>query len=221
MKLSVLIPTTPDRQTLLDRLYNQFKDQLEYTGAKSLEPYMGVVLDVSFWKWTDAGNAICCEVEVIIFSDFKTMTVGKKRNILKDYATGEYLNFIDSDDRIADNYFDLILTALRDFELNTKSKPDACSLKGIITENGRNPLLFEHSIKYRAYKTNPEGMPVRYERYPNHLNTIRSDIAKRFTFPEKNHGEDSDFADQLFQSGLIRNEAYIEDILYYYEWMKK
>jgi len=79
--------------------------------------------------------------------------------------------------------------------------------------------MFEHSIRYNAYKTNPDGYEVRYERFPNHLNCIKSSIAKQFIFPEKNHGEDTDWATQVHRSGLIQTEHYIKEVIYYYDYI--
>lgn len=200
-KLSILIPTTHDRAQLLKRLTIIIESQLGE--VKALKPGK-----ICRWFFDSP------DVEVLTFKDNKEFSVGTKRNALLQSAQGEYIAFIDDDDRISDNYFKLIFEGI-------EKGVDCCSLKGIITENGNNPLLFEHSIKYSAYKTNPEGMPVRYERFPNHLNCIKASIAKQFSFPESNHGEDTDWATQIFNAGVIKSEHYIDEVIYYYEWLKK
>lgn len=153
-------------------------------------------------------------IEVLYDIDGGQKSIGAKRNDLLQKAKGKYVAFIDSDDRVSPDYIDLIMEGI-------EKEVDCCSLKGIITENGRNPFIFEHSIKYKAYKTNPDESPVKYERFPNHLNAIKADIAKQFTFPEKNHGEDTDWATQIFKSGLLKTEHYIPEILYYYDFRSK
>lgn len=135
---------------------------------------------------------------------------GKIRNYLLQHSTGEYVCFFDADDKPASDYIKRTLIALQ-------SKPDCCSLTGIITWNGENPEIFDHSIKYSAYKTNDTG-EIKYERYPNHLNIIKSSIAKQFKFPEIDFGEDTAFATQLFKSGLLKTEATIPGILYHYQY---
>jgi glycosyltransferase involved in cell wall biosynthesis len=203
-KLSVLIPTTPDRKDFLSRLKMQFYDQI------------GDVIPISkdrlylkgLYGYTNG------TVEFLYFEDNKENSVGYKRNVLVGMAMGDYLDFIDDDDRIGENYFKRLFEGI-------EQNVDCCSLRGVITENGVNPLIFEHTIKYKAYKTNPETEAIRYERYPNHLNCIRSSIAKQFVFPDKNHGEDTDFATQIFNSGLLKTEYYIDEVIYFYEWMKK
>lgn len=143
-------------------------------------------------------------------------SIGAKRNRLLQQASGQYVAFIDDDDRVSDNYIQLLMEGIN-------KGVDCCSLKGIITEDGKNPLLFEHSIKYGIYRTITDSQPgeIRYERYPNHLNCIKASIAKQFRFPEKNHGEDTDWATLIHQSGLIKTEHYIPETIYYYEYRSK
>lgn len=151
------------------------------------------------------------EVEILIDHD-EYGSIGTKRNNLLKVATGEYTAFIDSDDEIAVNYISLLMKAI-------DSDCDCASLKGEITINGGAPEIFEHSLKYNEWKTNPEGSEIRYERYPNHLSLIRSSISKQFKFPEKNHGEDHDWSKQIHESGLLKTEYYIPEIIYYYNYI--
>ena len=151
------------------------------------------------------------DVDIVVDLDNGQKTIGKKRNDLLQNAIGDYVCFIDDDDIVSENYVSLLLEGI-------DKGVDCCSLKGIITEDGNNPLIFEHSIKYNSYKTNPDSYTIRYERFPNHLNCIRSGIAKQFKFPEKNHGEDTDWATQIHKSGLLKTEHYIEEPIYFYEY---
>lgn len=149
---------------------------------------------------------------VELLSCDENWSIGAKRNYLLDKAKGEYLCFIDDDDMVASDYIDTLLKAL-------ESKPDCVSLRGVITWDGNNPELFEHSIKYKAYVTTTN--PIKYERYPNHLNAIKSSIAKQFKFPEINHGEDTDWATQIHNSGMLKKEVYIDKVLYHYLYISK
>lgn len=137
-------------------------------------------------------------------------TIGQKRNDLMKKAQGEYSCFIDDDDLISEDYIQEIVKGC-------KSGKDCISLRGVITWDGGRPETFEHSIKYESYKTNVVG-DVKYERYPNHLNAIKTSIAKQFVFPEINHGEDSDWATQIRNSGLLKTEYYIDKVLYHYQF---
>lgn len=150
----------------------------------------------------------------ILSNDRLDITTGEKRNILLTQAKGKYLCFVDDDDDVSDCYVDELLKAVR-------SNKDCASLKGIITWDGEKPEVFEHSIKYKEYRNDLRCQEVVYERYPNHLNCIKSCIAKQISFTHKNHSEDTDFADSLFESKLIKSEYYIEEILYYYRYARK
>lgn len=136
-------------------------------------------------------------------------TIGEKRNRLVKNATGKYLAFCDDDDSICADYIFLILAAL-------KNNPDCCSLKGLITFNGFQPKVFIHSIRYKNYYEE-DGI---YYRPPNHLNAIRSEIAKQFLFSENNFGEDTNWAMQICNSGLLKTEEWIDPILYYYKFVQ-
>lgn len=138
------------------------------------------------------------------------ISIGQKRNELLQDAEGEYVCFIDDDDRVTDDYVERLMEGIN-------KGVDCCSLKGIITEDGKNPKTFIHSIRYDSWYEK-DGI---YYRNPNHLNAVRASIAKQMKFPETNHGEDKSYSDQLKQSGLIKTEYWIEDTIYYYEYLSK
>jgi hypothetical protein len=162
------------------------------------------------------------EVKVLI-DDSRYKSIGKKRNDLMARANAKYVCFIDDDDRVSVDYVRSVMEGI-------KKDVDCCSLKGIITEDGLNPLIFEHSVKYDAYKTvdgSKEG-EVRYERYPNHLNVVRASIACQFRFPEEkhefgdsNHGEDTSYATKMFRAGVLKTEHYIPSVIYFYDYLRK
>lgn len=135
------------------------------------------------------------------------ITIGAKRNRLLERATGKYVCFIDDDDTVSRDY-------VKDIVKGCQSDMDCVSLRGVITMNGQTPEIFEHSIKYKAWATTRN--PIKYERYPNHLNPIKAEIAKQFKYPETYFGEDHDWSTQVYNSGLIKTEYYIDKVLYNY-----
>lgn len=150
-------------------------------------------------------------VQVIINKDNGQKSIGKKRNELLQLAEGEYVCFFDDDDMPSSNYIEEVLKGI-------EKGVDCVSLRGVITWDGINPEIFEHSIRYSEYKTNYDSA-IKYERYPNHLNAIKASIAKQFKFPEVNFGEDTDWATQIFKSGLIKTEHYINSVIYHYNYV--
>lgn len=151
----------------------------------------------------------------VIWDDNEFDSIGEKRNRLLNKAKGKYLCFVDDDDSVSKNYIDRLLWA-------SSFDKDCASLRGVITTDGENPLIFEHSIRYKEWKTNKPGESphaTAYERFPNHLNMIRSSIAKKFKFAEINHGEDFDWSKKIHESGLIKTEQQIPDIIYLYKYV--
>lgn len=151
------------------------------------------------------------EIEILIDRE-ENDSVGMKRNRLLQRATGEYLCFFDSDDIPAEHYIECIMDA-------AESGDDCASLMGMYYINDRFDGIFEHSIKYDKWATTDRS--IKYERYPNHLNLIRSDIAKKFSFPEINHGEDHDWSTQIHNAGVLKTEFLIPEIIYHYKYETK
>lgn len=200
--ISVLIPTLPERRESFDRLVTELDRQKDLLPSHTVE----ILTDSS-----PRGEK----------------TIGEKRNRLVNEAKGKYCLFIDDDDDISRNFLKLISEAIIHYVY-----PDCISLKGVITWNGdwNTAQLFEHSIKYNKYHTNEQAKfnlfhwvststaDVTFERFPNHLSCIKTDIAKQFKFPHNNFGEDTSFAEQVYKSGLIKTEGYIDQVLYHYDY---
>ena len=181
-RLSILVCTTDERKHFLDRL------------LKCLSPQSND------------------QLEVLVECDNGTMKIGKKRNILLDKATGDYVCFVDDDDLVSDDYCTKILTAL-------ESNPDCCSLEGLYTVNGENPILFRHSLKYNKWETASENGKTVYYRCPNHLNVIKRSIALQVRFNDnKSNQEDKDFSDRI--RPLLHTESIINGIIYHYLYLQ-
>lgn len=133
------------------------------------------------------------------------ISIGAKRNILLQGCQSDYLCFFDDDDLPSNDYISLIMEGIA-------TNPDCCSLVGEITFDGKNPRPFRHSIEY----TEIDEQGILYRRPVNHLNAVRSSIAKQMTFPDWNYSEDSNYCFQLQASGLLRTEHKIEKCIYHY-----
>lgn len=147
---------------------------------------------------------------VCLSDDSRYKTIGRKRNDLVARVNAKYFCFIDDDDRVSSNYIDLLMTGIH-------KDVDCCSLTGEITWDGQNPKPFIHSLQYQSYFEDDRA----FYRYPNHLNAVKTEIGKRFPFPEKNHGEDTDYATAMFKAGVLKTEHEIKQTIYYYDYRSK
>jgi len=142
-------------------------------------------------------------VEILI-DDTEPMNVGMKRNRLLERAKGEYVCFIDDDDMITDIYVPKTLKAL-------ETKPDVVELVGFLP---KYDLPFIHNLNCGGH-FKKDGIQFRT---PNHLNTIKTEIAKQVRYPEISHGEDQDYSHRLWNSGLMKTESLIGERMYIYQF---
>ena len=152
-------------------------------------------------------NGLDREVEILELADSGELPTGTKRNMLMARASGAFLVCVDDDDDVHERYIPLIVEVLR-----THPDIDCIGIKGRITFAGRSPRIFIYSNRYREYSSR-RGV---YERPPHHLNPIRASIARRFPFEPVRKCEDSDWAMRLSKAGALRNEVFLDEILYHY-----
>jgi hypothetical protein len=182
---SILICTLKERISTFDYIYNKLKKQIEESGLQD-------------------------KIEILYFLDQRENSIGFKRNALMRQSKGLYVNYIDDDDDVHEEYIAQIYSKI-------KKKPDCISLKGIITIDGIDPRMFIHSIAHSDFFVSDNI----YYRPPNHLNTMKRSIASRFLFKDIYYGEDKDWALQIVSSGLLKNEASFNNPYYFYNYETK
>lgn len=206
-----------DRETFLQRRAHCF--DLSPHDLDHATPKLWSILICTIEEREQVFNALCAKltkqvdilglgnlIEILAYKDKRgEHSVGSKRNALVQESQGKYISFIDDDDDISQNYIQLIYEKLL-------RNPDCVSLTGIITFNGANAKKFIHSVSYDTYFETENA----YYRPPNHLNAIRRSIAAQFMFPEKNYGEDTDWAMTIARSKLLHTEEVIEEPYYFY-----
>lgn len=183
MKLSILIPTVHNRRNtflprILDQVYSQY-DKLTPEKQK--------------------------EVEILVLMDNKTIMLGEKRNMMVEQAQGEYVVFIDDDDRIAGNYIDSILSA-------TSEDKDVITFKVEVSLNNNTPKICHYSKSYERDYNDADN----YYRLPNHICAVKKNIAEMVLFPSIAYGEDAGYSKKL--KSLLKSEVKINEILYYYDF---
>lgn len=176
MKLSILICSLESRKDLLANLLHNLYNQIR---------------DIN-------------EVEVLRLIDNKQMSVGAKRNALIGLAKGDYITFIDDDDRISTDYIDNLLQGI---ELGY----DSICFEVLYNPAGGNPKLVKYSAKYKDRE-----LVTHFERATNHLMCTKRSIASKVKFKNISFGEDAIWAKSLVR--LIKTEGQIEKVLYYYDF---
>lgn len=156
-------------------------------------------------------------VEILENEDNREKTTGVKRNELVDKAKGRFSAFIDDDDDVPNHYFSSIFEAIKRDETI-----DCIGFKGFLIDRTRPHNMqrdvFKHSKGLTYSQGKVDGM---YLRPPNHLNPMLTSYFRAIRFPDKTFAEDYDFCLRLDKSGLIKNEAYLDIIMYHYQFNPK
>lgn len=183
MRLSILIPTVHTRRnTFLPRILEQVYEQYNHLSIEDQK-----------------------DVEILVLMDNKTIMLGDKRNLMIDQAQGDYVVFVDDDDRLADNYIHSILMA-------TYENKDAIVFLAEVSVNGDTPKICHYSRDYEKDHNDSNN----YYRLPNHICAVKKEIAEMVQFPSVLYGEDSGYSKKL--KPLLKSETKINEILYYYDF---
>jgi hypothetical protein len=154
------------------------------------------------------------QVQVEVF-EHPTDSIGNKRQRALLSCKTIYISFIDDDDLVSPNYVNHILNKL-------KYLPDGVGFRGIITSNNIKPVEFVHraGLNYIDKVFRSSDCYI-FHRPLNHLNPVKVEIARKIGYGDSNHGEDKDYALRLAESGLITDDIFIDEFLYFYQYRSK
>lgn len=183
MKISVLVCSTHNRYNtflpkMLDNLFGQLK-----------------ALPIDKQK----------EVEILTLIDNKTIMLGTKRNNLIDISKGDYVIFVDDDDRVASNYLAKLLEA-------TESNADVLTFTVMVSLNNEDPKPCYYSKDYKEDYNKAES----YHRLPNHIMAVKRELAMLTPFKPVLYGEDSDYSKRLLP--MLKTQHCINETLYFYDY---
>jgi hypothetical protein len=174
MKLSILILTVPSRiDTFYPRLIKCLLSQI-----KNRE-----------------------NIELLALLDNKKRTVGEKRQSLINISKGEYIVFIDDDDRISEDYIDSIMNVLEsESQSESKSEVDCVVFDSICDQGNNKKLYCKYGIEYNyiSMKGNDksENELERMDQWrgkPSHTMVYKATIVKSHCYSNLNNGEDMDW----------------------------
>lgn len=133
--------------------------------------------------------------EICLAFDNRESSVGVKRQELLQGAKGKYMSFIDDDDEITDAY-------IEDLWSTIQGGYDTMRIRGQMSE-----YQFVHStdITLSSYAATQDEPPL-FQRPPNHLNPMLTDIAKLVSFKDATRGEDLDWALSMCRTGSLKTE---------------
>lgn len=201
MNLSILIPSTPNRRDVANKLAEQM---IKYCGGDWSQS------ERKIW-WNDVDVHLIRKyekqkgVEIYIVEDDKKLILGEKRELIyKHLAWGQYSVQWDSDDEMHPDFFDEVLRAI-------KAEPDCVTYEEYCLMDGR-VARSKHSLKYDKWEDNIDGYD--YVRCPFYKDVIKTEIAKKVPFPKIRYNEDEQWSMAI--RPLLEREVHIPKQLYRY-----
>ena len=148
------------------------------------------------------------EIEYLTYCDDGELTIGAKREALKNQASGDYIVYVDDDDRISRYYVRNILEAIQ-------TNPDTVGIKGFQTSDLKDMKYFECSLRNKDNKWSDtkNGLLVKPT---NHINPVKREIALKCPFPDLYYGEDKFYSEAL--KPLLKTEVIADGWLYWYDY---
>jgi hypothetical protein len=134
-------------------------------------------------------------VEFCIDRDNRETSIGAKRQRLKKGAKGKYLVFIDDDDDITDAYIEDTVAMIQ----------GGYQVMRLVGQMAAYKFVHSTEFNLTTMMCSASDPPV-FQRPPNHLNPIMSDIAKFFSFQDATYGEDVDWTIRVCRSGFLRTQ---------------
>jgi glycosyltransferase involved in cell wall biosynthesis len=144
-------------------------------------------------------------VEIIVLTDTMSMSIGRKRNLLVEAASGEYVVFVDDDDRVSEDYVETLLAA-------TEADAHVIAFNALVSLGGGPERL----CKYRKEFGRDHNTQLEYRRIPNHICAVKRVLAQAVPYKDINMQEDSDYAERLLP--MLQSQCVIEKPLYHYDF---
>jgi len=196
--LTIMIPTINGREQVLSDLVCDLIRQcgsLKSTTPSNVNGCEITVLDFE-------------NVEIIIACDNKTISTGKKRQLLLELAKNDFVVAVDDDDYVYPYYVEEILKAIQ-------SNPDCVGTRGIYTNDGNQSTEWRLSKDYPNETISEKGRHI-YLRTSNHLTPVKKHLALQAGFPDKSNAEDKWYSERL--QPLLKTEVKIDKIMYHYRY---
>lgn len=188
MILSILIPSIPERRSKLVALTNELYRQV--LALQTVHPTLGgveILVDDSV-KFLEGG-----------------LSIGAKRDLLKQRAGGKYLCFLDDDDNVTPNYIETLVRLCNEGN-------DIVTFRTLIKNDHYWGIIDMQLSTLDNCEVTPHGTIART---PWHICPVLSSIAKNEPFAlDKNHNEDWDWMSRVLKN--VHTESHSDMILTQY-----
>lgn len=171
---------------------------------KSRETFLSRLMDV-------LKPQITPQVELMVRVDDGEISIGRKRLEMLTDAKGRWACYIDDDDLVSADYVSRILAAL-------EQNPDCVGFNVTRIVDGSRQGIAEHSLRHTEWSATRRGGANVMLRTPNHLNPVRTSIARQVGFHDENFGEDKLYSDGI--RPLLKTEVFIDAELYIYDFRR-
>jgi hypothetical protein len=155
------------------------------------------------------------DVEVISLVDDRKMVLGTKRSRLLEMAAGEWIMFVDDDDRVHSDIVNKLVDVINEVDEETVVIPFLIHL------TDRQPRGFrEVGCTYSLNTLNCAYFgPNVWRGHPSHTMPWRTSFARRVQFPEKTWQEDVGWSLPLSKLAVEENKKQhqIDEVLYWYD----
>jgi len=150
-------------------------------------------------------------IEILTLCDNKRRSIGAKRQALLNLAQGDYVTFLDDDDKPDERY---LMHFVNTYVNYNNDLPDVFTFNQKVILNGEEyALQFKH-----GHPTNDElvkdGITTRP---PWHVCFWRREVVHHCTFPDSNYGEDWAWAEQANKKAEYAHHINHEMMTYIYD----
>lgn len=213
MKLTIMVTTMPSRARHLAHLVSR----LGMTDALYSEE---TVAKGRMRSWTDEARGVeVLAYETPPFDEVDlALTFGAKRNALVDIARGMMVMCIDDDDDVIDGFLETMLPHVQE-GVDVIGYKVACYgyANGCQSPEVMEPAAV--SIKYNTWANNVGAF--KYVRCPHHIVPTKREHVQAIRYKDMHHGEDHEYAMRMQASGLLKNEVYLDEFMYIYQFDAK
>ncbi len=150
------------------------------------------------------------QAEVLVLTDFRTMSLGEKRNRLMQIAGGTHLIHLDDDDALVPTAVNVLLEALW-----RSPDVDVFAYDSLASIDGSKPFRVRTSIDFdnEQVAATPDGSFGDIRRKPWHWCLWRSDLARKYKFSGR-IDEDWQWLSQILPA--VKTQVKLDEALHIY-----